>query len=235
MSEDDKIQKYVYDLNWINNILHDFTNRLVFMEITEEYRKHKNVPLISNICNAMANDAVLKITSIYDKNSNVLSIYYILRWIQKNQDFIKKYVHTLNLDLTNNDIDLITKKIKKFEPLIKKFRDVRNMLVGHSNRQIVDMVDIRRNLMNKKIIKSKEIFIQESINYMKKVSGFLLEIKDFVEIRKRTIEILDDLKKVLKMPDRIFGKSGNSEEWENFYESQKRETRKIFEQILNSN
>lgn len=43
---------------------------------------------------------------------------------------------------------------------------------------------------------------------------------------------MNDFKVLLKMPDRIFGKSGNIEEWEDFYKRQKQEASKLFDSVL---
>lgn len=143
-------------------------------------------------------------------------------------------MHSLNLDFSNSDIDIVRKNINGFKEVINRFQYVRNKLVSHNDKKIVDVVDIRRNLMNNRSIHSKELFEKSSKEFLKNVSEFLLQIEDFLTIKKHTINIVLDLKKLLKMPDRIFGKSGNLEEWENFYKLRKNESVRFFELILMS-
>lgn len=72
MLDQKEIKKYVSDLNWINNNLHDFVTRVAFMEVAEHYiKKYKvlnDMPVLMSFYNSMANDAVLRITNIYDKD-----------------------------------------------------------------------------------------------------------------------------------------------------------------------
>lgn len=237
MVEKHDAKKYVNDLNWVNNTLHDFVTRVAFMEITEQYlNKHKTLkedtPMIWSIYNSMANSAVLQITNIYDGGSKTLSIHYLLKWIQKNNELIKKHVHAIQLDFSKKDVERIKKNIEGFGELVKKFKNVRNELVGHNNRNRVETIDIRRNLMNNKKIDSEELFIQSAEEYLEEALPFLLDIEDFVSIKDHTIEVLGDLKNLLKMPDRIFGKSGNLKEWDSFYKFQKKEASEFFELLL---
>lgn len=237
MDTKSEIKKFVADLNWINNTLHDFVARVAFMEVAEKYissyEKLKDISLLMIIYNSMANDAVLRITSIYDRNvKKAISIYYLLNWTERNQTLIKSYVHALNLDFSGSDVDSLRKKIYRFNKIINKFQNIRGKLVGHNDRAMVDVVDIRRNLMNKKELSIKDLFEKSAKEYMKNVSKFLLETKDFITMKDHTIEIMNDFKVLLKMPDRIFGKSGNAKEWEDFYKFQKQEVSKFFNAIL---
>ncbi len=231
-----KIKTYVDDLNWINNNLHDFATRVAFMEVAEQYiNKHKklnDMRIIMSIYNSMANDAVLRITNIYDKSKKALSIFHLLRWVEKNNALIKSYIHSLNLDFSQSDVDLIRKRINGFQELVYKFKYMRNKLVGHNEKEMVNVVDIRRNLINNKNINTKELFEKSSKEYLKRVSRFLLQTEDFIAIKDHTINAIIDLKELLKMPDRIFGKSGNLEEWKNYYKFQKEEISQLFESIL---
>lgn len=232
-----EIKKFVADLNWINNTLHDFVTRVAFMEVAEKYisnyEKLKDIPLLMSIYNSMANDAVLRITNIYDKNAKkTISIYYLLNWTERNPTLIKTHMHALNLDFSSSDVNSLREKIYRFSKTINKFQNIRGKLVGHNERAMVDIVDIRRNLMNKKELSTKELFEKSAKEYIKSVSKFLLEIKDFITMKSHTIEIMNDFKVLLKMPDRIFGKSGNTKEWEKFYKLQKQEASKLFEAVL---
>jgi len=232
-----EIKKFVDDLNWINNTLHDFVTRVAFMEVAEKYissyEKLKDIPLLMNIYNSMANDAVLRITNIYDKNvKKTISIFYLLNWVERNQFLIKSHVHALNLDFSSSDVDSLREKIYGFSKMTNKFQNIRGKLVGHNERAMIDAVDIRRNLMNKKELSTKDLFEKSAKEYIKSVSNFLLEIKDFITMKGHTIEIMNDFKVLLKMPDRIFGKSGNAKEWEDFYKLQKQEVSKLFDAVL---
>ncbi|PIQ68799.1 MAG: hypothetical protein COV91_02240 [Candidatus Taylorbacteria bacterium CG11_big_fil_rev_8_21_14_0_20_46_11] len=232
-----EIEKFVSDLNWINNTLHDFVTRVAFMEVAEKYissqEKLKDVPLLMSILNAMANDAVLRITNIYDKNvKKTVSIFYLLNWTERNQTLIKSHVHALNLDFSSSDVDSLRKKIYRFSNMINKFQNIRGKLVGHNERAMVDVIDIRRNLMNKEELITKDLFEKSAKAYIRSVSKFLLEIQDFITMKSYTIEILNDFKVLLKMPDRIFGKSGNAKEWEDFYTLQKQEASRLFDAVL---
>lgn len=231
-----EIKRFVSDLNSINNQLHAFATRVAFMEVAEEYiSKHKKIKydmtIIMSVYISMANDAVLRITSIYDRKPNALSIYYLLDWIKKNRPLLKLHMHSLNLNFSQKDVDFITESIDGFKLVVSKFRHMRNNLVAHNNREMVDAVDIRRNLMIKGALHDKELFVSASKEYFKKVSKFLLKIKDFILIKDHTIKVVLELKNLLKMPDRIFAKSGNVEEWANFTKSQKEEALRLFKKL----
>ena len=231
-----EIKKFVDDLNWVNNVLHDFATRVAFIEITEQYmKKYKAlnmVPMIMCIYNSMANDAVLKINNIYDHDKNSLSIFYLLNWIRCNTPLIKSHVHSLDLTFSERDITMLEEKINKSENLILKFEKMRNKLVGHNDKKIVNQTDIRRRLLNNKNLHTKEQFLEASGEYIKEISSFLLEINDFIKIKDITITVLNDIKKLLKMPDRIFGNSGNEKEWKESYESQQKNTSQLFDSVL---
>lgn len=232
-----RIQKYVNDLNWVNNCLHDFASRVAFIDISEQYMKKyaliKDYPFIMSIYNSMANDAVLRINNIYDKKKEVLSFYYLMRWIEKNEIFVKSYMHSLNLDFSNKEIKKIRDNVDKYQKLIEKFRFMRHKLIGHSNREFIDVIDIRRNLLNNKDVTSENV-TQASAEYLENISKFLLQTEDFKEIKDKTISAILALKDLLKMPDRIFGRSGNLNEWEKFYHDREKEASLFYESMLKS-
>jgi len=226
----DKSKKFVDDLNWINNTLHDFAIRTAFVEITEtccaKNPKLKDVPFIMNIYNAMANDAVVKMSNIYDTHRDTLSIYYILNWIRGNVSLLENHID--ELVIKEDEIVYIENKIKTHSELIEKFRRMRKKLLAHNDKKIVQTTDIRRRLLNNKKIKTENDFIQESQKYMEELKGFLLDKQDFVGIQNFTFEVLTDIQQLLKMPDRIFGKSGNRQEWEDFYNLMKKDALQFF-------
>lgn len=226
-----KLKKFVDDFNWINNVLHDFAIRTAFIETTEKRctknPELKEIPLIMNIYNSMANDAVVKINNVYDTHKDALSIFYILCWIKGNVPLLENQINTLRVK--DNDIAVIENKIRKHHELIDKFHKMRKKLITHNDKKIVHTTDIRRRLLNNKNIKTQNDFLRESQEYIKELQGFILNKGDFVNIQNLTVEILMDIKKFLKMPDRIFGKSGNKQEWNNFYDSTKKNALYFFD------
>ena len=123
--QNDILKKYVDDLNWVNNILHDFVKRVAFMEVAEQYlNKHQllkeNTPFIWSIYNSMANDALLHITNIYDNNSKTVSIHYLFQWVQTNKDLIEKQVHSLDLNLYKKSFQQAKKNLEKFRKINQK-------------------------------------------------------------------------------------------------------------------
>lgn len=236
MTDADIIKQFVDDLNWINNTLHDFAICVAFVEVVEDYHpKHqelKDIALIMNIYNSMANDAVAKINNIYDGHKDALSVHDLLNWIRANTPLIKSHVHALNLSFSEKDISLLERKIGKSSKLIKKFNTMRNKLISHNDKKIVRTTDIRRKLLNNKSITTRDAFIEASKTYMEELQGFLLNKEDFITMKNFTIDILMDIKSLLKMPDRIFGQSGNEQEWEEFYKSKKGDVSRFFALIL---
>lgn len=236
MTDAEKIKKFVDDLNWVNNALHDFAVRVAFIEGMEDYHpKHQeleNISLIMNIYNSMANDAVVKINNIYDNHKDALSIHYLLNWIQQNNLLIKSHVHALSLSFSDKDIILLKEKIEKSSKLIEKFNTMRTKLIAHNDRKKVHATDIRRRLLNNKSINTEGSFMDAAKMYMDELQDFLLNKQEFVVLKDFTFDILMDIKRLLKMPDRIFGKSGNEQEWEVFYKSRKEDVSRFFNVIL---
>ncbi len=231
---DKEIKTYVYDINWLNNKLHDYVARIAFLEITEDYLTghkdlSKDIPMIMRIYNSMADSAVLRITANYDRDADVLSFFQILKWIKKNKKRIKEHFHKLNLNFTDSDLNKMEKEINQSE-VVKKFRTVRNTIVGHSNKNISYIIDIRRNLFYKRYCEPKSL-LENAETYIKNTMPYLLNIEDFILMKDFSIKLFDDLKNHLKMPDRIFSQSGNSSEWANFYEEQKKEALKFYSKI----
>ena len=158
--DSDKIKKFVNDLNWVNNTLHDFAIRTAFVEITEERctenPRLKEKPLIMSIYNSMANDAVVKIYNVYDTHKDALSIFYILDWIRGNIPFLESQINELRIK--ESDISSIEKKIEEHSILVEKFRKMRKKLLAHNDKKIVRTTDIRRRLLNNKNIETKDDF-----------------------------------------------------------------------------
>ncbi len=230
----EEIQTYVYDINWLNNKLHDYVARIAFLEITEEYLKgHKDLsndmPIIGRIYNSVADAAVLRISSNYDRDSDTLSFFQVLKWIRKNKKQIKEHFHNLDLDFTDDDLNRMESEINQSE-VIKKFRTVRNNIVGHSNKKVSYITDIRRNLFYKNH-KDRKSFLEDAETYKKNALPHLLNMQDFIDMKDFSIKLLNNLKKCLKMPDRVFSQSGNSSEWGDFYKVQKKEALEFYLKI----
>lgn len=230
----EEIKIYVHDMDWLNNKLHDYVARIAFLEITESYlTDHKelsrDMPIIQRIYNSMADTAVLRIVSNYDKDPNTLSFFQILKWIKKNKKQIKEHFHKLDLDFTDDDLNKLEKEINQSE-VVEKFRTVRNTIVGHNNKKVSYAIDIRRNLLNKKHNNPKD-FLEDAETYLKNVLPHLLKTQDFIEMKDISIKFMDNLKGILKMPDRAFSQSGNSNEWKDFYEEQKKDALKFYSKL----
>ncbi len=230
----EEIQTYVYDINWLNNKLHDYVARIAFLETTESYltghkELSKDMPIVPRIYNSMADAAVLKIISNYDRDPDTLSFFQILKWLKKNKKQVKEHFHNLNLDFTDDDLNKLEKEINQSE-VVEKFRTIRNTIVGHNNKKVSYITDIRRNLSYKKHNNPKN-FLEDAETYLKKALPHLLKMQDFIEMKDFSIKLMDDLKNLLKMPDRIFSQSGNSSEWKDFYEEQKKDALKFYSKL----
>jgi hypothetical protein len=212
----------------------EMLNKVLF-EVTEKViNSDKTIfdkPFFGRIVHSMNVNAVLLINEIYDKDKTegreTLSIFFIIDWIRTN---IETLISTIS-SLTVTDIDKGLKHIEQMiyeqDKLLNRLRRVRNKLLAHSDKTWSNKIDESRLVVN-----APKEEIKERLNeWMTNVKTIAVPAHEMKELGSFTVGVLLGLKNTLNMPDRIFGKSGNIEEWNKFYNLQTAEAKDFFTRI----